>query len=743
MDSFRNISLRYKITIIIVFTVLIILTIGFSVDLYSETRSIKKRILSEKILITKIVGNYVIADLTFNNKEAAKNSLSYLKRDESVINAHLYNAKNEYFVSLFEEKDNYLVDGNQHHLSYKFQENHLYISEPIMLDGEIIGTLYLHASTTDYLESVKSRLIYLAALLIVLVLVTIVVAGKLSKIVTSPILSLANAAINFTRDSNYKLNLKSPYKDETGQLINAFNNMFLKIETREKERDLAINRLENNEKNLSLILNNMVDGIITTDESGIILSANTSAETMFGYSVNEITGTSIEKLSSDSSSGDFIKTYLKDRQTKYIGMGREIEMLRKDNTTFFIRLSVSELPNDADNKQRFICSCQDLTQLKLQEEQLRRTQKMDALGKLTGGIAHDYNNMLGVISGYAELLETKLNTQPKLAHYAHSIQQAGLRGAKLTKKLLAFSKQNTLGAKTLNINKLLLNEQDMLQKTLTVRIKLVLDLDKQLWSVWLDESDMTDIILNMSINAMHAITDIGQLTLRTHNQTLSTADAKVLSLKAGDYVTFSISDTGCGMDNATKEKIFDPFFTTKGKMGTGLGLSQVYGFVKNSGGIINVYSEPGIGTQFNLYFPRHFTDENDTNPIKPQTETKILGTEKILIVDDEPALLALTKEILSEHGYDVYTAKNGKQALELLQTQPVNLLFTDVIMPDMNGYELASIVQSKYPEILIQLASGFSDERHIDKQNPSLQKNLLAKPYKSAELLKCIRKLLD
>ncbi len=247
----------------------------------------------------------------------------------------------------------------------------------------------------------------------------------------------------------------------------------------------------------------------------------------------------------------------------------------------------------------------DITERRQAEEGLRRSQKMDALGKLTGGIAHDFNNMLGIILGYADLLQEALSDQPKLKKYAHEIHHASERGAKLTKKLLAFTRQKISEADMLNLNTLLQDEKHLLEKTLTARIKLVLILAENLWPVWLDSNDLEDAILNMSINAMHAIDGNGQITLQTSNEQINVTDAKLLDLEPGDYVLLNITDTGGGMNDATKEIIFDPFYSTKGENGTGLGLSQVYGFMQRSNGEIKVYSELGHGTQFALYFPRY------------------------------------------------------------------------------------------------------------------------------------------
>ena len=399
----------------------------------------------------------------------------------------------------------------------------------------------------------------------------------------------------------------------------------------------------------------------------------------------------------------------------------DIKGVRKDGSTFPMRMAIAPLGAMKGTTQRFIVSLHDLTRFKQQEEQLRRSQKMDALGKLTGGIAHDFNNMLGVIMGYADLLQASIKDQPRLEEYAREIYIAGQRGAQLTEKLLGFSRHKTATAERLSINTLLQNQQHMLATSLTPRIKLTYDLAENLWPVYMDSGDLLDAILNISINAMHAIHEGGQLSITTQNEHFNEFDAALKGLSKGDYVLLSISDTGCGMDQETQEKIFDPFFSTKGELGTGLGLSQVYGFVERSKGGIKVYSEPGHGTRLNLYFPR-LRDINATVNNKTNSPFTVMakGEETILVVDDEAGLLNLSAEIFSQQGYNVIPVATGQQALEVLKNTPVNLLLSDVIMPEMDGYQLATTVQALYPEVKIQLASGFTDDRHADKLSNKL-----------------------
>ncbi|MDH3327217.1 MAG: response regulator, partial [Gammaproteobacteria bacterium] len=390
-----------------------------------------------------------------------------------------------------------------------------------------------------------------------------------------------------------------------------------------------------------------------------------------------------------------------------------------------------------------IGTIQDTSEQILLDEQMRRTQKMDALGKLTGGIAHDFNNLLGVILGFTELLQLKTdaNKNPKDADFLAQIYQAGDRAQKLTSKLLAFSRTETPTADLVDVNQLIKEEQHLLEKTLTVRIKLTFNFQDEIWPVWLDKNELKDTLLNMSINSMHAMPNGGELTLDTHNIHLDDLDIGKLKIPPGDYILLTITDTGIGMDRQTSQRMFEPFFTTKQEKGTGLGMSQVYGFVQRAKGAIHVYSELNHGTRISIYFPRYFPEINNGRQRKHTIKYENLsGSEKILVVDDELSLRNLASEILSAQGYQVISAKNGKDALEILKSEQIDILFSDVIMPEMDGYKLASIVKKQYPSIKIQLASGFSNtDLNTDQQE--LYEQRLSKPFTSKDLLRKIQTL--
>jgi PAS domain S-box-containing protein len=496
-------------------------------------------------------------------------------------------------------------------------------------------------------------------------------------------------------------------------------------------------------KNLQAIMDNSPAVIYAKDSQGRYIFVNQKFEQLFQKCSDEVIG----KTSADVFPAELMgKQGDVDDRILESGKTLEIEELIPVNDEKRSFLSVKfPLRDEDENTYAVCCISTDISERKSQEVLLRRSQKMEALGQLTGGVAHDYNNMLGIIMGYSELLEQMLSGQPKYARYVHEIHHAAERGSKLTRKLLSFTRHKMRNDITININTLILEQQQVLEKTLTARIKLTLDLDPDLWQVNVDGSDLEDAILNISINAMHAMASGGQLTIRTCNSRLVEADTQINSLTPGDYVLLTMTDTGCGMDEKVRERIFDPFFTTKGQRGTGLGLSQVYGFVQRSDGLVQVYSEPDYGTRFAFYFPRSQQISSEKERQLEAPEVNLSGSETVLVVDDEPAITSLTEVVLLEHGYQVFIAHDGLQALNILKQEGENIdiIISDIIMPDLDGCQLAREVQRLYPHIKIQMVSGFADDRHHGSVDDELHKNMMYKPCSSQALLTRIRHLLD
>ncbi|MFK5913505.1 MAG: PAS domain S-box protein [Woeseiaceae bacterium] len=494
------------------------------------------------------------------------------------------------------------------------------------------------------------------------------------------------------------------------------------------------------EKDFKDILDGMVDGVLTINQKGIILTFNKTAETIFGYDKKEVIGQNVSILmpDPDSSAHDsYLNNHITTGEDHIIGIGRDVTALRKNGKTFPMRLSVIEYPAKLDDDRWFIGSCQDISLQKQQEEQLNRSLKMEAVGKLTSGIAHDYNNALGIILGYSELLEEKLKSNPDLMTYVNRIIKTTKQAANLTSQLLSITRKRSDSNEETQINDVLANDEPMLAKTLTPRIKLIIDMAKDLWPCFIEKGCLEDSIINLSINAMHAMPEGGELNITTSNIQVASVDAQVLNITPGDYIKLSIVDTGIGMSQDVVAQIFDPFYSTKGEKGTGLGLSQVFNFVNKSKGTIRVYSELGHGTRFSIFLPRFVQHSAKTkgDNLDTKVEDKLNGTASILIVDDEDDMRKLTSEILSSHGYKTFPVSNAAEALALLHEESIDLVLSDVIMPDIDGFELAHIINHTYPNMKIQLCSGFEKPKGKSVTNKELLKKLLGKPFSSNKLL--------
>lgn len=394
----------------------------------------------------------------------------------------------------------------------------------------------------------------------------------------------------------------------------------------------------------------------------------------------------------------------------------------------------------------------EITERETIEEQLRHSQKLEVAGQLTGGIVHDFNNILGIIMGNLRLLERQAKDNPEILHYAEEALEATRRGAELNKKLLSFASQEPSSVKLEVVNKFVTNIVGLVATSLTASINVETHLADDLWPVEIDPGDLENALLNLAINARDAMPEGGQLIIETANKALDDNYVRRNpSAKAGEFVMITVSDTGSGMTIEVKEKVFEPFFTTKKfGLGSGLGLSMVYGFVERSGGHIKVYSEPGTGTTFRIYLPRvHERARRADTAQKRQTELPC-GSETILIVDDEKALLDVAVLYLEDLGYKILTAKDGKQALEVLKDHPdIDLLFTDVIMPgDMDGYQLAKAAHEIRLTLKVLLTSGFTStlQEHANGDGgylKNLASNLLSKPYNDEELAFAIRRVLS
>jgi signal transduction histidine kinase len=388
------------------------------------------------------------------------------------------------------------------------------------------------------------------------------------------------------------------------------------------------------------------------------------------------------------------------------------------------------------------------------EELLRQAQKMEAVGQLTGGIAHDFNNLLTIVVGGLDMIGRQVLELPaspaasRITRARDMALQGAQRAATLTKRLLAFSRQQALVPQAVDANKLIAGTCDFLRRAVGEAVSLETVLAAGLWRTFADPNELENALLNVAINARDAMPHGGKLTIETSNSYLDQGyvDSLSESVEPGQYVMIAVADTGLGMDRITLERAFDPFFTTKevGK-GTGLGLSQVYGFVRQTGGHVKIYSELGEGTVVKIYLRRHAGAEESTEGLnQPNDALRAIGAETILVVEDDEAVRDYTAEILRELGYGVLEARDGRSALQILERRDVDLLFTDIVMPGgMNGRELADEAARRRPGLRVLFTTGYTRNAIVHHGRLDAGVNMIGKPFSFGELSAKVRKLLD
>ncbi len=425
---------------------------------------------------------------------------------------------------------------------------------------------------------------------------------------------------------------------------------------------------------------------------------------------------------------------------------------RKDGTTFPVYLSVSEF--EAGGQRYFTGMIHDISDRKHVEEalleserRLAHAQKMEAVGQLTGGIAHDFNNLLLVITGNLELLEPRLERDESQVLLKEA-QDAAMLGSKLTDQLLTFARRRHLDAHVIQLNDLVVGIIDMLRRTLGEHITLSTSLARDVWPTRADPGQFQSAIINMAVNSRDAMPNGGKLVMETRNAGLDADHVEFhAELEPGDYVQLSISDTGSGMEPHVRDRVFEPFFTTKQMgRGTGLGLAMVYGFVKQSGGHITIYSEPDHGTTINLYFPRATGEAvAAATTSKSASDNDVRPREIILVVEDDRRVRQLTIKRLKLIGYQVLEAGDGPTALDILgRGAPVDLVFTDLVMPGgLSGRDVATRARALKPGVKVLLTSGYAEELMHGEDLRREQLKVLRKPYAQAELQAALREVLS
>jgi PAS domain S-box-containing protein len=490
-----------------------------------------------------------------------------------------------------------------------------------------------------------------------------------------------------------------------------------------------------------------VDGVILINARGEIQKFNPACEKLFGYRAAEVIGENVKVLMPSpyrDEHDEYLSNYLSTGERKIIGIGREVQGQRKDGSIFPMDLSVGEA--EQDGEAIFVGVLHDLTERKRTEEQLAQAQKMEAVGQLSGGIAHDFNNLLTVIIGNADDLVEKLKPRPDLQKLAKDVVAAGTRGGELTQRLLAFSRRQTLRPVEIDCNRLIESMRSLLRRTLREDIRLDLHLESDLLATSADPGQLEAAILNLALNSQDAMPQGGSLSIATANIPLDEEyKAQHPEVAPGHYVMIAVTDDGVGIPREILERVFEPFFTTKevGK-GSGLGLSMVYGFVKQSNGHVGIYSEPGLGTTVRIYLPSMRAEAASLSTEESGVEMSRGRGETILVTEDDAFVQAYAVASIESLGYRVIAAANGHEALAKIEALPeISLLFTDIVMPGgMSGWELADRARRLRPGLKVLVTSGYALESLAARGLIKPDLAFLTKPYRKPELSRRLQEVL-
>jgi PAS domain S-box-containing protein len=524
-----------------------------------------------------------------------------------------------------------------------------------------------------------------------------------------------------------------PIYNEDGILLG-----YAKVTRDVTERKQAEEKLRESEQRFRLLVQGVTDyAIYMLSPEGLVTNWNSGAERIKGYTQDEIIGSHFSRFytAEDRTAGVPARAL-----ATASGTGRfEAEgwRVRKDGTRFWAHVIIDAIRDEEGELVGFAKITRDLTEKKRTTEALEaadralyQAQKMESIGQLTGGIAHDFNNLLSVLSSGLEVLAMQRGEGGDTCTI-DSMRRAVDRGARLTQQLLAFARQQPLQAETRSVNRIITGFESVLRRAGNTNIEFEIDLERKAHSAVIDSARLESALLNLVVNARDAMPEGGRITIATRNVTLR--DHEAGSLKAGDYVRVTVSDTGTGMPPEVVARAFEPFFTTKevGK-GTGLGLSQVYGFIKQSDGEVVIESRPDEGTTIAIYLPAVVAEAQ---------EDRRTHVERVLIVEDEPDLMDVAASLFASMGYDVLTASSGREAMDVLEQSDVDILFTDVVMPNgMDGIELASYTRDHYPDTKIMLASGYPLPALKQRHGADLSEfAFVNKPYRLSDLARTLR----
>ena len=746
-------TIQTRLIAIIIGIVFTVLTLAFVFVSISDYQLYRRELYQATETLSNILALNVSSAVVFEDKKQIAlilNSFSRIQSIDQIIIRkpdgtvlYQYNRRNSHdpLPAFFTETSQF------------FRGNRLITNRPIELDGNIYGYLYIETNASFLRQIIFERLYYFLILIVSLLIVAFVLARVLQKSITTPIFDLITRLRHISLHRDFSRRLPANRGDEFGQLYQGINSLLNTIQAHAEELNFTLNELRRSEKRFRYIFEKSNDAMYIWQDNRFVL-INPRFEEIFGYTQKETSAPDFNfmKLVAPESQELIQQRQKKRERGELVSNHITFKAITRNGKILTIASSLSEI--QWNEKPAVLGILRDITHQVNLEEQLRQAQKMEAIGKLAGGIAHDFNNILTAIMGHAQL-GLMCTTDPQMvSKELNEILKGADRAANLTRQLLGFSRKQIVQLENLDLNQIIHDMQKMLKRLIREEIILDFQLTSQKLMVRADATQIEQILINLVVNAQDAILEKtspsfnGKITVRTEKILLSEVPFynTTSDVQPGWFACLCVQDNGIGIPPEIKERIFEPFFTTKPKdKGTGLGLAQVYGIVRQNKGHIHVYSEPQQGTIFKIYWPILQNGELKSLEQQKAQQIQLRGKETILFIEDDTGIRNFAARILKEYGYTVLEANDGEHGLSLFKTHKdaIQIIVTDTVMPRMSGKKLAEAVWEISPELPILFTSGYTEEEIVTNSVINEGIAFLSKPYHVEELVRRIRLLLD